>query len=244
MKTLAAVLLLWAPLVAAAQCKGTLYLTIDTGSMSQAENIAQILQKHAVKATFFLANEKTVNGDTSLGDTWSPYWKARVAEGHAFGTHTFDHTYWKGDLANGKVRVRPQFGANGGKSLVWGEAEYCHELDRVKVRFKAATGADLQALWRAPGGHVSARTLQWGKACGYDHVGWAPAGFLGDELPSDKYPNDLLLQRALAHLKDGDIMMMHTGIWSRKQAFAPVLDPLLAGLKAKGFCFSTLPRKS
>ena len=235
--------LTWLPLPAWAQCSGTLYLTIDTGSMSQAELIAQTLKKHAVKATFFLANEKTVNGDTSLGDAWIPYWRARLAEGHAFGTHTFDHTYWKGDLPNNKVRVRPQFGTQAGQVLEWGEAGYCGELKRVDTWFKNATGSALQPLWRAPGGHTSARTLQWGKTCGYTHTGWAPAGFLGDELPSDKYPNDMLLQRALATLKHGDIMMMHTGIWSRKQAFAPMLDPLLAGLKAKGFCFATLPRQ-
>ena len=236
--------LLCVPLAATAQCKGTLSLTIDTGSMSQAELIAQTLSKHAVKATFFLANEKTVNGDLSLGDAWVPYWKARVAEGHAFGAHTFDHTYWISDLPDGKIRVRPQFGANAGRLLTWGEAEYCGELDRVKTRFKAATGADLQPLWRAPGGRVSARTLQWGKACGYTHIAWSPAGFLGDELASDKYPNEVLLKRALATLKDGDIMMMHTGIWSRKQPFAPMLDPLIAGLKARGFCFATLPKKA
>ena len=69
---------------------------------------------------------------------------------------------------------------------------------------------------------------------------WADAGFLGDELPSDKYPNDMLLARALKNLRDGDIMMMHLGIWSRKEPFAPMLDPLLAGLKQKGFCFATL----
>ena len=238
-----AAVLLCAPLAGFAQCRGTLYLTIDTGSMSQAQLIAQTLQKHAVKATFFLANEKTVNGDTSLSDAWIPWWRARVADGHAFGTHTFDHTYWKGDLADGRVRVRPQFGAQAGKALAWGGAEYCAELKRVDTWFKQATGGALQPLWRAPGGHTSARTLRWAKACGYAHAGWSAAGFLGDELPSDKYPNEMLLQRALANLKDGDIMMMHTGIWSRKQAFAPVLDPLLAGLKAKGFCFATLPQK-
>ena len=238
----AAAILLCAPALACAQCKGTLYLTIDTGSMSQAENIAQILRRHEVRATFFLANETTVNRDTSLGDAWIPYWKARVAEGHAFGSHTFDHTYWKADLPDGRVRVRPQFGVNAGKMLQWGEAEVCGELNRVKSWFKAATGADLAPIWRAPGGHVSARTLQWGGACGYTHVAWAAAGFLGDELPSEKYPNDVLLRRALANLKDGDIMMMHTGIWSRKEPFAPMLDPLIAGLKQKGFCFATLPR--
>lgn len=239
-----AALVLCAPALAAGQCKGTLYLTIDTGSMSQAENIAQILRKHEVRATFFLANEKTVDGDTSLGQTWTPYWKARVAEGHAFGTHTWDHTYWKVDLPDGRVRVRPQFGASGGKTLVWDQAQYCGELDRVKTWFKGATGAELAPLWRAPGGHVSERTLQWGKACGYTHVGWSAAGFLGDELPSDKYPNEVLVKRALAGLKDGDVLMMHTGIWSRKEPFAPMLDPLIAGLKARGFCFSTLPKRA
>jgi peptidoglycan/xylan/chitin deacetylase (PgdA/CDA1 family) len=50
-----------------------------------------------------------------------------------------------------------------------------------------------------------------------------------------------LLDRALKNLKDGDILLMHTGIWSRKDPFAPMLDPLLEGLKAKGFCFATIP---
>ena len=44
-------------------------------------------------------------------------------------------------------------------------------------------------------------------------------------------------------LKDGDIMMAHLGIWSRKDAFAPMFDPLIAGLKRKGFCFATIPER-
>ena len=43
-------------------CTGTVYLTIDTGHMEPAEEIAAILKKHDVKATFFLANEKTKRG--------------------------------------------------------------------------------------------------------------------------------------------------------------------------------------
>lgn len=34
--------------------------------------------------------------------------------------------------------------------------------------------------------------------------------------------------------------MAHLGIWSRKDPYAPMLDPLIAGLKEKGFCFLTL----
>ena len=102
----------------------------------------------------------------------------------------------------------------------------------------------MDPVWRAPGGHTTPNALRFAQQCGYRHVGWAPAGFLGDELPSDKYPNDMLLKRAFAGLRSGDIMMMHTGIWSRSDPFAPMLDPLLAGLKARGFCFATLADQS
>jgi peptidoglycan/xylan/chitin deacetylase (PgdA/CDA1 family) len=64
---------------------------------------------------------------------------------------------------------------------------------------------------------------------------------LGDELPSDKYPNAWLLDRALNNIRSGDILMAHLGIWSRRDPWAPaVLEPLIEGLKTKGFCFVTL----
>lgn len=224
-----------------ASCKGTIYLSFDTGSQSQAEFIAQTLNKHHIKATFFLANEKTVNGDYTLDPAWAPYWKARVAEGHAFGTHTFDHVYVQRDLPDGRIEVKPQFGAHAGKKQVWSAAQYCGELQRVADRFKELTGATLDHLWRAPGGKLTPQLLAAGRACGYSHVAWAEAGFSGDELPSEKWPNAMLLQQALRKLKDGDIVMAHLGIWSRKDPWAPaVLEPLISGLEQKGFCFATL----
>ncbi|MDL2354618.1 MAG: polysaccharide deacetylase family protein [Pseudomonadota bacterium] len=243
--TLAAALLLAAaaPIdgVAADACRGTIYLTFDTGSQSQAEFIAATLKKHHVKATFFMANEKTTRGDYSLDASWGPYWKARVAEGHAFGTHTFDHVYYQGDAAHGKIAVKPQFGAHAGQPLAWTPAEYCGELKRVGQRFHDLTGGALDPIWRAPGGKVSPRTLAAAKACGYTHFGWAPAGFSGDETSSAAFPNALLLQRALARLKDGDIFLAHLGIWSRKDPWAPAdLEPLIVGLQQKGMCFATL----
>ena len=223
-------------LASAASCKGTLYLTIDTGSMSQAERIAQILNKHQVKATFFLANEKTVNNDFTLDDGWASYWKARVAEGHKFGSHTWRHGYYRADLPGNKVRYVVK-----GKPEEQDQKAVCAELDRVNARFEQITGRKLDPLWRAPGGHTTANALKLAQGCGYRHISWPEAGFLGDELPSDKYPNKMLLERALKNLKDGDVLLMHTGIWSRKDPFAPMLDPLLEGLQAKGFCFATIP---
>ena len=216
-------------------------MTFDTGSQSQAELIADVLNKRHVKATFFLANEKTTRGDYSLDPSWAPYWKARVAEGHAFGTHTFDHVYWKKDLANGLMQVKPQFGKEGGKLASFSDKQFCEELRRVDTRFQALTGHQLDPFWRAPGGYTSPRTLAAGSACGYRHAGWAPAGYSGDELPSDKYPNAMLLKKALANLRGGDIFIAHMGIWSRKDPWAPAnLDALIVGLQDKGFCFATL----
>jgi peptidoglycan/xylan/chitin deacetylase (PgdA/CDA1 family) len=225
----------------AAQCKGTIYLTFDTGSQSQADLIARILNKHHIKATFFLANEKTVREDYSLDPSWAPFWKARVAEGHAFGTHTFDHVYVQRDLPDGSMEIKPQFGPNAGKRMRWTAQQYCEELRRVETRFHELTGASLDQFWRAPGGRLTRNLRAAGEACGYAHVGWAPAGFSGDELPSEKWSNQALLKRALNELKDGDIFMAHLGVWSRKDSWAPgVLDPLITGLKQKGFCFATL----
>jgi peptidoglycan/xylan/chitin deacetylase (PgdA/CDA1 family) len=72
-------------------------------------------------------------------------------------------------------------------------------------------------------------------------VAWAKAGFSGDELSSEAFPNAVLLKRALDGLRDGDIFMAHMGIWSRKDPWAPAnLEPLITGLKQKGFCFATM----
>lgn len=220
--------------------RAPIFLTFDTGSESQAGLIHDVLKKHGIHATFFLANERTVRGDWSLDESWAPFWKTLASEGHAFGTHTFDHVYYRGDDGQSRVRVRPQFGENAGKTLSWNAAQYCAELDRVAQRFHALTGATLDHFWRAPGGKTSPRLISFGRSCGYRHFGWSDAGFIGDELPSDRYPNALLLDRALAHLKSGDIVLMHLGIWSRKDALAPILDPLLTALQSRGHCFRTL----
>jgi peptidoglycan/xylan/chitin deacetylase (PgdA/CDA1 family) len=103
------------------------------------------------------------------------------------------------------------------------------------------TGQTLAPLFRAPGGKTSAALLQAAAACGWRHVGWAPAGFLGDELPSERYSNERLLRQALRDIRAGDILLAHLGIWSRRDAWAPaVLEPLIVGLKSRGLCFATL----
>ena len=258
---------------------------MDTGHMEVAPLIADVLKKHDVKVTFFAANERTKAGDGSLGKDWAPWWKARAAEGHEFASHTFDHVYWRGDVAgrsdgpprakpallgdgdgppqakpapvggsesNGlrsagadvnamQFRMRPSAGPDEGKDFTWTAKQYCDEITRSNTRLQEITGKMPLPIFRAPGGKTSPALLAAAKACGYEHAGWSPAGFLGDELPSDQYPNAMLLKKALRDIRPGDVLLAHLGIWSRTDAWAPaVLEPLISGLQAQGFCFKTL----
>ena len=230
---------------AAAQnsCNKPVYLTLDTGHMEVAPLVADVLKRQDVRVTFFAANERTKTGDGSLGRDWAPWWKARAAEGHAFASHTLDHVYWRADVPGdpARFRIRPSAGPQEGQESTWTAAQYCAQIDQAAQRLQDITGQKPLPLFRAPGGKTSAKLLAAAKSCGYAHVGWAPAGFLGDELPSETYSNDRLLNQALQSIRSGDILMAHLGIWSRKDPWAPAaLEPLIVGLKAKGYCFRTL----
>ena len=49
------------------------------------------------------------------------------------------------------------------------------------------------------------------------------------------------LNKALKDVRSGDVLLAHLGIWSRQDPWAPaVLEPLITGLQAQGFCFKTL----
>ncbi|RYE39873.1 MAG: polysaccharide deacetylase family protein [Hyphomicrobiales bacterium] len=234
------------PLLAAAQaeCSKPLYLTFDTGHMEVAALVAEVLQRQKVRVTFFGANEATKAGDGSLGDYWAPWWKARAIEGHEFASHTMDHVYWRADIGKPSApvyRVRPSAGPRSGQEFNMTAAQYCEEIRRAADRMQSVTGKAPLPLFRAPGGKTSTQLLASAKACGYAHVGWAPAGFLGDELSSERVSNSTLLQQSLRTIRSGDILLAHLGIWSRKDPWAPaVLEPLLVGLKERGFCFRTL----
>ncbi len=224
-----------------AACERPVYLTFDTGHMQVAPLVAEVLARQQVRATFFLANEPTRTGGTSLDEVWAPWWKSMAQQGHVFGSHTFDHVYWLGDTPDGRFLMRPSAGPQTGKSFTWTAAQYCEELGRSAKRFEQMTEQKILPLFRAAGGKTSPALLRAAQACGYEHVGWAPAGFLGDELPSEQYPNTVLLERALRNIRAGDILVAHLGIWSRRDPWAPtVLEPLIEGLKQKGFCFATM----
>jgi len=224
-------------------CDKPLYLTLDTGHMAVAPWMSQVLLRQQVKVTFFAAQEPTQEGDGSLGTHWAAWWAERGREGHEFASHTLDHVYWRADVPGSEPRfeVRPSAGPMAGHTLRMSAAQYCAQISAAGERLGQLTGKPSLPLFRAPGGKTSPALLAAAQHCGYRHVAWAPAGFLGDELPSDKFSNPYLLDKALRDIRSGDILMAHLGIWSRKEVWATgVLEPLIVGLKAKGFCFRTL----
>jgi len=228
--------------MAAPTCDKPVFLTFDTGHMGVAPLIAETLKRFDARATFFLANEPTKDGGTTLDEQWAPWWRARALEGHDFGSHTWDHDIWLADVRAGAAfKVRTVAGINKPVFRELSAEQYCATLKRVASRFTEMTGQTLGPIFRAPAGKTSPALEQAAQRCGYVHVGWSAAGFLGDELSSDRYPNEQLLSRALQNIRPGDILMAHLGIWSRQDAWAPaVLAPLMQGLKDKGMCFAPL----
>ncbi len=208
--------------------------------MGIAPLVAEVLQRQQVKVTFFLANEKTRSGGASLDDEWAPWWKARAAEGPSVRVAHLRPCGVGRRHADG-FKFKPTAGPEAGRVLRWTAADYCASLKQSATRLHDMTGVAMAPIFRAAGGKTSPKLLAAASACGWTHVPWSDAGFLGDELPSDRFPNKMLLRRALREIRSGDILLAHLGIWSREEAWAPaVLEPLIVGLKERGFCFATL----
>ena len=187
------------------------YLTFDTGHMAIAPLVADVLNRQKVKATFFLADQRTATGGSSLDDEWAPWWAARAAEGHAFGAL---------DRTTSPARV-------------------CAESTATADRFHHMTGRAMPKLFRLSAGKASPQLIA--AAAGCDWVNVAGSVSLGSDVSSRKVTNKQLLQRALRDVQPGDVLLANLGTWPRKDAWAPVnLEPLLEGLKARGMCFATL----
>ncbi len=226
--------------VTVSACTKPVYLTFDTGHMGVADLVADVLKRQQVQVTFFLARERTLNGGNSLDEQWAPWWRARVAEGHAFASHTWDHWVLRPE-SEGAWRFKATQGPQRGQLFTADAQAYCEQLRQPVQRLREMTGHTMAAAFRAPAGRTSEALVAAARSCGFEHVGWSPAGFLGDELDSGRFPNEQLLKKALRDIRPGDVLVAHLGIWDRKDPWAPaVLEPLIEGLKAKGHCFRTL----
>ena len=124
-----------------------LYLTFDAGyENGYTEKILDILQKHEVKAAFFLVgNYLQKNADLV---------RRMVEEGHIVGNHTMTHP----DM-----------------SAITEKEAFQKELTGLESLFQEITGKELPKFYRPPQGIYSEENLKLAKELGYKTVFWSLA---------------------------------------------------------------------
>ena len=149
--------------------KNKLYLTFDAGYENGCtEKILDTLQKHDIKAAFFLVgNYIEKNADLV---------RRMVDEGHTVGNHTMHHY----DMS--KLSTREEF---------------ARELKDLESLFQETTGAQLPKFYRPPQGIYSEENLRMAKELGYKTVFWSLAyvDWNNDAQPSPEEAFSKLLPR-------------------------------------------------
>lgn len=144
---------------------------------------------------------------------WMPQLpSAEVAAGHTVCNHTADHVE--------HLDTKPHDDIVG-------------EIGRGANDLAAAVGGVRPLFYRPPGGSLSPDVI----AVAHDHgervITWSidPDDFKHPPAP-------VLLQRILAKVQPGSIILMHDGGGNRSQTLA-VLGPLIDALRAQGYTFTT-----
>jgi len=124
-----------------------LYLTFDAGYENGCtEKILDTLQKHDVKAAFFLVgNYIEKNADLV---------RRMAEEGHIVGNHTMHHPDMR------KIRTKEEF---------------ARELAGLEELYRETTGEELPKFYRPPQGNYSEENLAMAKELGYKTVFWSLA---------------------------------------------------------------------
>jgi peptidoglycan-N-acetylmuramic acid deacetylase len=146
-----------------------LYLTFDAGYENGCtEKILDILQKHNVKAAFFLVgNYMERNADLV---------RRMVSEGHIVGNHTMHHP----DM-----------------SKLADKESFARELQQLEELFFSTTGKELPKFYRPPQGIYSEDNLKMAQQLGYKTVFWSLAyvDWNNDDQPTAQYAFNKLLPR-------------------------------------------------
>ena len=146
-----------------------IYLTFDAGYENGCTaKILDILQKHNVKAAFFLVgNYLEQNADLV---------RRMVAEGHTVGNHTMHHP----DM-----------------SKISDLASFQKELEALETLYRQITGEEMAQYYRPPQGTYSQENLKMAQELGYKTVFWSLAyvDWNNDSQPTAEYAFGKLIPR-------------------------------------------------
>lgn len=146
-----------------------IYLTFDAGYENGCTaKILDVLQKHQVKAAFFLVGNYIEKNEDLV--------RRMVKEGHIVGNHTMHH-YDMSKLSD--------------------KAAFSKELTDLEELYKTTTGMDMPKYYRPPQGIYSEENLRMAKELGYKTVFWSLAyvDWNNDAQPSREQAFSKLLPR-------------------------------------------------
>ncbi|MEH2054366.1 polysaccharide deacetylase family protein [Nostoc sp.] len=140
--------------------------------------------------------------------------KQVAADGHVIGNHTWHHWYRRMDVATA-----------------------ASEIDRTAEIIYKTTG-EKTTLFRPPGGFLNNGLAEYAKNEKYAVMMWSEES--GDaERRSPQVP--MLIKNVLKYAKPGAIVLMHDGGGNRSKS-VKALPEMIAGLKAQGYRFVTIPQ--
>ncbi|MEH1829237.1 MAG: polysaccharide deacetylase family protein [Nostoc sp.] len=140
--------------------------------------------------------------------------KQVAADGHVIGNHTWHHWYRRMDVATA-----------------------ASEIDRTAEIIYKTTG-EKTTLFRPPGGFLNNGLVEYAKNEKYAVMMWSEES--GDaERRSPQVP--MLIKNVLKYAKPGAIVLMHDGGGNRSKS-VKALPEMIAGLKAQGYRFVTVPQ--
>lgn len=149
--------------------KKTIYLTFDAGYENGCtEQILDVLQKHKIKAAFFLVGNYIRQNPTLV--------RRMAADGHIVGNHTYHHY----DM-----------------SKIGDMDSFRKELEDLEQLYTETTGETMQKYYRPPQGIYSEENLKMAKELGYHTVFWSLAyvDWLNDKQPTSEQAFSKLIPR-------------------------------------------------
>ena len=117
-------------------------LTFDDGPCRKTNEVLDVLQRHQVKATFFVIG-KNIKGNESI-------MKRLITEGHSIGSHSYSHHFWID---------------------MWGKKKLQDDIQHSLEEIKNCTGQDVK-LFRPPYGVTTPNFAYVLKELNLKSVGW------------------------------------------------------------------------
>ena len=182
-----------------------LYLTFDAGyENGNIEKILDVMQEENVTGAFFILSN-IISKNTDIV-------KRMADEGHLVCNHTSNHK----DMT----------------TLT--DEEVLANLARLEAQYKAATGYDMERIFRFPEGRYSVDRVKLLSENGYKTVFWSMA--YDDWDNTRQMDLDLAKQKLLSTTHDGAIILLHP----TSATNAAILGDLIREWKEMGYSFGSL----